>query len=701
VCSAISTSLLPNRPCPFLPCALAGKLALSSPEGLLASLDACVPAEARRRGTQLLQPRRLTTTPFLSGMTMSQAYTSTETAQTFIQHVEPVRGNSLRSIADGFLKRKSRRSSAGESASDRLVNPIVALQSAPGGGKSAMLDTAALLSAQSLWTEQYCPDEQMRGILNSSIPVTITYNSGTDPDFSDYDADVQTGLALRILHSFFVDPTALRFDAFTRRMPGKVPVGLAVETCLLAAERETGVKRGMLLLVDEIVKMLEKLQGAPLLPLLGRLLDTFPSEQLNLVCTTLDAVMLDKEETRSGRRIHWARLPTLSQAAAEKMFLSALRANSSATSLPPAVRITISDAAGHPRSLQYVLEAMLELGEKRGQLQRLRDAVLTRFPTSLAPSFAAVRAALRGEALLLDSTPLGDGRKLHELIAAGIFINTDATDTAGQLVPKLSMLRLLQFAQANTNNHAELPARAAARCINKLAEQEVEGAASAQGATLTGDPFERFMARWLQLMSIVRADETLTALRLFHAEELDDFVKSGPLIRSFRLDGVQWKDPLPRRFKAALNSGGIRGCDSGIICSFGDRNPAFDVLLTAPCSPSEDGAYLALAVETRISNVGSTTVDGDLAHKWQLFDDEQRPLFARLSPGPPADIVYVYAAARSVAEVAAEQKARVAEGVLVLGNSREGEAASLGTVQRALTPTLADRAFFLLNLRAS
>ena len=438
----------------------------------MALLDAFVPAEALRRGAQLLQPRCLTTTPFLSGMTVSEAHTTKDVAQTFIRDVGSVRGESLRDVAAAFAEREGLKARAGASAGDRLANPLVALQSAPGGGKSAMLDTAGLLSAHGLWTEEHCEDEEMRGILNRSVPITVTFNSGSDPDFSNYDADVQTGLALRILHSFFVDPTAMRLSALARLLPaGPLSVDLAIETCILAAERETGAKRGVLLLVDEIVMMLEKEQGAPLLPLLGRLLDTFPSEQLNLVCTTLDAVMLNKEEMRSGRRIRWARLPALPQAAAEGLFVRAL----AAAALPPAVRMTISDAAGHPRSLQYVLEAALELGAKRGQLQELRDATLKRFPDSLAPCFAAVKAALRGVALRLDSTPLDDGRRLHELIAAGTFINTDATSSTSKLVPKLSMLRLLQFARANVDSHADLPARAAADCIEKLAEQEVEG----------------------------------------------------------------------------------------------------------------------------------------------------------------------------------------------------------------------------------
>ena len=83
---------------------------------------------------------------------------------------------------------------------------------------------------------------------------------------------------------------------------------------------------------------------------------------MNLVCTTLDAVMLRAKVVPSRRGVVWAPLPAIAPASAEQLMLRALqRVDAAATKLPLEVRVTISDAAGHPRSLQYVLEAMLDM----------------------------------------------------------------------------------------------------------------------------------------------------------------------------------------------------------------------------------------------------------------------------------------------------------------------------------------------------
>jgi hypothetical protein len=481
-------------------------------------------------------------------------------------------------------------------------------------------------------------------------------------------------------------------------------------------ERETGgAKRGVLLLVDEIVNLLDAKPGAPLLATLGGLLDTFTPSQLNLVVTTLDAVWLNALTTKSGRRIHWAPLSPLSQEATERLFLLALRrVDATATALPPAVRITISDAAGHLRSLQYVMEAMLELGSTGSRdLAALRVAVLERMGEHLRPTFRAMKAALRGVPVRLGSTPLQgegvgvpDGRTLRELIAAGVFINTDATgDADSHVVPKLSMLRLLLFSKSNADSGLTSAERIAARCIGALADSEVTGAAASPRATLTGAPFEGFVAHWLRLMAVVRAGEPLTVLRLFHAGTLDDDAgPSGQLTAAFTLDGVAAQPVVnsPRRFTDTMKAGELRAAGGGMIATFGDSNPAFDVLLTAPCSSGDaghrvpPGDFVAVAVEARMSAPGRTMADEDVARKCKLFA-QLRPAFQRMRP-PPAHVAYVYAAVRPVKDAAAQQRRLAAEGILLLCNAPPGEDASLATVHRALTPTLSGRAFFLLSL---
>lgn len=560
----------------------------------------------------------------------------------------------------------------------------------------------------------------MRAILNSSVPVPITYSSTTIPDFHSYDKLVQTGLALRILHSFFVRPgpdslSIERLRSMLEPAGATLTAEMAVRICLQAAQEERGSKCGIVLLVDEIVKLARGEAIAELLSLLGRLLDLFSPAQLNIVVTTLDAYQIVKEETASGRKIIWAPLPALGQEAAEALITQALRRPPAAPGLqlPLAVRIAISDAAGHPRTLQYVLEAAWELAEDRDSLAKLRENVIAASLVSSTPSFSMVQAALRGVPCLLSAVPIaGNAKALRDLIADGAFINTDAYGREDALVvPKLSMFRLLQFAEEEQapGSHAA----AAATCIQHLAREEADAVASEERATLAGAPFENFVARWLQLMTILRGKEKLTALKLFHAEALDDHGPSTALTSTFKLAGVAWKGACPRHLSAALSTAGdltLTRREKGLIRIMGDSNPAFDVLMTAP--------GVALAVEARFSEVGARTVDEDFTAKVDMFNgasagagagagagsatESVRSLLQRIVPAPE-HIIYVYCAAREVEDAVRLQQEMCKRGVILLSNdpsaARGGK--SLASMQKALSPTLADRAFFLLRLSSA
>jgi len=729
---------------------------LSSPAALLQFVYACVPADKRQQGPALLHPRVLNDRPLLSGVPIIDAYARPDVAaaRSFIDaDLDSSRADTVMKVAAGFTDRLQQRAAAA-TATERTRNPVVALQSAPGGGKSAMLDVLGLMSARSLWSERDCENAEMRAILNGSVPVTVTYNSGSDPAFDTYDADLETGLSLRILHSCFVrrvdGSAAQQFPDFAMMFPkgAVVPARTAVKACLLAAERELRKECGILLLVDEIVKLGQApstpLQPAPtmqLLSLLGGLLDTFTSRQLNVVCSTLDAVVVDRLRTASGRPLHWAPLPALTQEAAEKLMLRALqhpRHDAAASSVPPnslspAVRIAISDAAGHPRSLEHIRAAVEQLRSRNEpiRLEVLRNAVLAAPQGPASLPVAAVKAALRGVECSLEDELLGSGdsRKLHQLIAEGMFINTD-TNPSYRVVPKLSMLRLLQFAR---NARSEPDAAELAKCINALASAEEEAAACLV-PSLTGELFERFVAHWLRMMAIVRADEELTVLDLFHAGKLRPFAAAGgPLLAEFRLRGAKWLDALPRSFEDELRGGTLRNPASGLITAFGGCNPAFDVLLTAPCSIATGDAYVALAIETRSSNVGSRGKGTDLHRKLQLFNSKELPRFQQLQPAPK-HLAFVYATAvRTIADVAAQQKQLAGDGVLLLSNwklgnkrqsrqqdggaVRSADAAmvppaardppgsnnkeSLATLERAFTPTLAHRAFLVLSFKSA
>jgi hypothetical protein len=127
-----------------------------SPLELLSYLNSIIPSEVLKKGAQLLIPQPLVTAPLLSGLGTSVVLSDGKPDQSFLDMMDTTRGESLRGIAAGctdrFTKRKGQKSSA-----DRLANPMVALQSSPGGGKSTVLDFAALLSVHRQW-DSFCSD---------------------------------------------------------------------------------------------------------------------------------------------------------------------------------------------------------------------------------------------------------------------------------------------------------------------------------------------------------------------------------------------------------------------------------------------------------------------------------------------------------------------------------------------------------------
>lgn len=700
-----------------------------------------MPTGALRCGAQLLQPQYLTITPFLSGMTIAEASASQGRARRFVHDIKPVRGNTAKEVAAAFVKRKVQRAGAGR-PQERKANPLVGLQSAPGGGKSAMLDTLGLLSSHGLWSDDLCPDAEMLSILNNSVPITVTYNSGADPRPGLYDADVETGFALRILHSFFINPSELSLSLFWSLFEtGKsISVDIAIRTCLLAAEQQTGTRLGALLLVDEIAHMHKKNPSAAVPSLLGGMLDAFPSHELNVVCTTLDAVMVNKEFSESGREVLWASLPSITQASAEQLFLRALathREPFAGAILPSAVRLVISDAAGHPRTLEYLLQAVLTTKDlKQTTVTELRDAAICHFPTP--PTLAAVKAALCGKPLLLQEVPPGFTEPLSQLIMQGVFLNTDAFDQqprsrrskldvaravqepwradsgaaselSSAVIPKLSMLRLLQFAQCHRVESRCSQSQAIARCIYELAEVEACGVVDPVHPTLTGVYFERFVSHWLHLMCTVRDGEKLTALDLFHATELALFAPSSELTTPFEMtDSVRLLRPSSGNLQQAADAGELCNHEKGVIVQLGNNNPAFDVLMTLPVGV--DGCVAAL-VETRSSDVGSRTEDAaaDVEDKYKLLNFRSkavpkrrgvRSILESMRPAPTL-LYLVYFAARPMKNARAVQAAWCRKGVIVVCSATRGASSpSLATVQQTFTPSLGDRAFFLYRLQS-
>jgi hypothetical protein len=476
---------------------------------LLLALVRTRAGEHYKQGVALHEPRALTPhVPQLSGADMaSLVLSNTELPTSFIDRLEEVRGPSLRAIAMGFAERMHKRGDASPAGSTyRLLNPLVALQSSPGGGKSTVLDCTALLSTHGIWSA-FCKDSSVCEILHASVPVTVTYNSGSDGDVDTYDSNVGMGLALRILHSFFAPTMAFAKFAELSIAGGKVLTAFSAVECCLAALRECySPKRGILLLVDEVIKLGTHMHVDKLVSVVGSLLDSFPPEQFNAVCTTLNATAFVSMHTKSERCIIWAPLPALEQQPVELMVQQALHVNR----LPPAVRVVLSDCAGHPRTQEYVMQAAryLQRADPRGWakdqvkcLHDLRTVAMKQLGSTT--ELWAICAALEGIALKLNSPVRAAGtlNSLRVHIANGVFVNTDII--AHQLVvPKLSLLSLL--ASQHLGSVTQL-----APALRDLAGVNYEALLNGR-LMMGGQPFERFVAHWLRVKLLVAAERGST-----------------------------------------------------------------------------------------------------------------------------------------------------------------------------------------------
>lgn len=599
----------------------------------------------------------------------------------------------------------------------------------------------------------------MLAALNNSIAVTITYNSGMDADAEDYYENPVTGLALRVLYSALVQdtPEAYPFDRFCSDWTScatshtmRLNLQLAVDACMLAFSELAPGRTGILLLIDETRKLAEAFERKTgrgvsdrsnrvydMLGAVGRALDCNRPAVFNAACTTLDSLMLQAVTTVSGRQIDWICLDGLRQPATEAMVMRALGLPC-ASRVPVLVALSIADCARHPRTLEWLVEALLlRAGERTGcpdwfnnsgELKLIRRMV-ARSLTSTSPLWA-VQAALNGVALPYDAVIAGSGgMTFGDAIATGVFLNTVDADTKGVVdVPRLSFMHLLHAADA-------LPSPVRIAILGMAATEEAVFDAPRKFGTMPfgGMGFEGFILRWLQLrFGLAAAAGTTEGLSLeaLFSLTLSESLPSAAW-QSFSRRLVMGLPSYPHRFfhvalpdvdftRAITDPQSRRLIDEvitggGGVVTFIANNPAFNILLfvretvaDAPLVGAAAPPLLAIAIEARFSSPGSEmrTTAENVKSKVNLFTAQCGPdgVFAAL--GIPSDrVTYVVMASRldgphtdseqqSLTQppserglTASEKVAFFAQGIIVL--DRAG-------VERALTPTLVDRAFFLL-----
>ena len=376
-----------------------------SPAALYAYIRRFLRPAFQKRGGELLDPYVSINGPMVFGGYFTGGPNAAENAAVLARAVDSRRAT-IGAVVAAWGDRRAGKEAARAAGADEAsptVNPLVALQAARGGGKSAILGMLAALSSTAAWTPELCPDDILRATLNASMPIYVTYHDGQRPEPGSLDADMEDGLALRILYAFFVNKNVYAlsnyclmdfYRHFAHREGANVKA--AIDCCLYAAAAECGdapPRTSVLLVVDEVTRAYrtkrDEEQECNLLDVIGRLLDGYSSSRLNVVVTTLDPTYTNNEAAAgTGRRVVYAPLPRLTQEAAEAMVLAAwhkqLRdaaaddsgsgggggggAAAGATSvssphlpsaLPYFMRVAISDACGHLGTLRHVMEACL------------------------------------------------------------------------------------------------------------------------------------------------------------------------------------------------------------------------------------------------------------------------------------------------------------------------------------------------------
>lgn len=695
--------------------AQAGKLDFTSPESLLASIQALIPQHMKQGADLVMSPARLTHgIPLLTGLEVHAVPAHQLVSETH-------RAETMSAMAAAFVQRATHKHT------NRLLNPLAALQSAPGGGKSTVLDIAAVLSSRQAWSAQLCGDEVVRGILNASTPVLVTYTSGTPVDVETHDASVRRGLALRILYSFFVrSEQQLRFTTFCRRFVGEdVDLRTVIEACQLAAARVCSSRTSILLLVDETAKvwLRDENRGNELVSCLGSMLDTFTSEEVNIVVSTLDAVYVnDAVATTSGRRIAWLPMADISFHDAVHMFTLALERDhcswltatgqsheaGKVSPLPVIVRAAISDCAGHPRSLEYLLSAVRSrVAASRngaepwftaaGALDDLRQHVMNCMRE--APPVWAVHAALSNKRYKLRDVIDGSNCvTMHAAIASGALLNTSATRISDSIVPKLSMIALLHGCEGVSSFKSQFP-----HYIRDMASEETTGVVAAP-PTLDAGRFERFVAYWLQARISVAHENGMAQPDELNLSQMFDIPPPRDRDHFLLWQLVHSADdvsipliPIPTTFRNTAAS--VLNVVPAVYTFPGTgraANEAFDILfLTNAVRYGRKSPFkIAVAVETRFSAPDVECLDGrlEVTRNVSSLWERLHPQFEKI--GVEAQhLVYVYMAnvklASSVHDEVAARTLLLQQRVILL--DRAG-------VRNALSASISDRALFLDSL---
>jgi hypothetical protein len=383
------------------------------------------------------------------------------------------REEEIRSIIQAVENRRENRNQL-----DRISNPILAVFTAPGGGKSRFLD---ILADHVQRMDTATPSCSLRG----SVVLTISYNSATGTSSSvDTSLGMSSGfgLAARILWSYFAGNNQFEFNDFCCMLLEVIPhlspalaIKIVVEHRATAAAAAAGsfcptgilpersgpldcgadenIASRVFLLVDELIKSEEVVEGFSfqILSQIGELLDVFAN--VNAVVTSIKPGPMFQLISTSGRPVTWISLRPFTLEESLSTLKETLDQHENFKEI---MTLCVSDVGGHPRGLQVLRKALDDFFESRGvDAANILEVELLDFVTSEFAKFynghgkltmGMVKMSLRGRSVDFNVTV--DDCTVEQLTAQGVFLNSEVDLMSPRnFVPRLSIMRLRVYAR--------------------------------------------------------------------------------------------------------------------------------------------------------------------------------------------------------------------------------------------------------------
>jgi len=502
---------------------------------------------------------------------------------------------------------------------ERQTNPIQAVFSAPGGGKSRFLD---LLADAVRGTGEPC--------LRGSVVLPISYNgvAGTPSSVDErVGARHDFGLAARILWSHFAErgADAGQFSRFLRHMLEAAP-DMEHFQAVEAVMKHQSTDR-VLLLVDELIKSEQVAEGWPfeILSSIGELLDTYAG--FNAVVSSLKPSPIIQQQSASGRPARWVQLAPFTLHESWEVMHPALEKHAHLGN-GEVLRMLVSDVGGHPRGLEVFTKALDKHLKPGMRGEEVVEAVVTEFrmfSSGLGPlSQEAVRMALRGAPVPL-SEPVGSST-VEGLTASGVFLNSEVSIMqVTSIVPRLSIMLLRVFC---ANSCGAIMNQAESDLVKCIAETVLQN-----DERFEPDDMALFHAQCEVLVRLAGRTGRMSLAGFYargDAWSAPKAIRDVPIEFCTKTDGVIGGKDMRSIFRGVSNH---PSCRAVYMASSGQAG--FDLVTF---EGKAGGGHVAIFVDTQRSEAEATTPLGAEEARWKwahcLAWREQSAAAGMLGVGP-------------------------------------------------------------------